>query len=267
MLSTVKQEITSVLPLYRYVIYSAYINQKLRVHRSSIGLFLEPVLLVVSTFFIALVWNKLFGKGGGREFRDFFIYVLISLFIWNFISSNINQLCMSLIRRVKQIINTRDPIVLGILIDVVNNIMTFMFSLPIVIILLALLSELTGVGILYFLYGVFLIILSSIGWGLLVSIGCLFFGDLRTLVNSTMRIGFLLTPIIWEVERLGDYQQYIYFNPFYNYLAICRDGLMLGSVGDLELIIATALTIVIFCLGIFTLAKYKISVRRHIFSL
>jgi len=82
-----------------------------------------------------------------------------------------------------------------------------------------------------------------------------------------MRVAFLLTPIIWHVERLGEYQKYVYLNPFYNYLALCRDGLLKGGAGMIEIAVASGLSIVLLILGFIVLAKFKIKIRERAFSI
>ena len=266
-MAIVFEEFRSGIRVWRYIVYRAYLARKLIVARSSLGLLFEPILLVASTFCIALVWNKIFGRGGGQEFFHFFLYVLVSFSIWNLISSVINGSSGSLLGRVNLITNTQDPILVGILMDLVGCGIIFLMSLPAVLVFILLLSKGSLLGFAYLAYGFLLIFVTGIGCGLTIGVACLFVGDLRAIINAIMRVSFLLTPVIWQVERLGEYQKYIYWNPFYNYLAICRDGLLKGDVGTKELIIATSMTITIFLLGLLVLSRFKIRLRKKAFSL
>jgi ABC-type polysaccharide/polyol phosphate export permease len=260
-------EFRAVAVIWRYIVYRAYIGRKLSIRRSVLGFLFEPIMLLVSTFCIALVWNKIFGKGGGQEFIQFFVYVLTSFALWNLISGLVNSTSASLLGRVKQITNTQDPIVAGVFTDIISNALLFAMVFPVVLIFVLLFSDYSVLGLLLFLYGTVLILLTAVGCGLTIGIACLFVGDLRAIINSVMRVAFLLTPIIWQVERLGEYKKYIYFNPFYNYLAVCRDGLLHGAVGSKELFIATGLTMFMVLAGLWTLNVFKARLRERAFAL
>ena len=266
-LSIVSNEIAPIAENWRYLIYRAYIASKLSVRRSVFGFLFEPIMLLISTYAIAIVWSKLFGKGAGQEFVVFFLYVLTSFCIWNLISGLINSLSGSLLGRIKVVTNTSDPILNGVLIDLVGVSFSFFLSLPMVFLLLFLYGDPSLLGFGLFLYGLVLVLLTGLGLGLILGIACLFIGDLKAIIGSVMRVAFLLTPIIWQVERLGEYQKYIYWNPFYNYLAICRDSLLTGTVGQLELIIASSTTVVVLVLGLLLLKLSFNRLRTKAFSL
>jgi len=260
-------EFRDISAIWKYIVYRAYIARKLAIRRSSFGFFFEPVMLLLSTFCIAIVWYKLFGKGAEQEFSDFFVYVLVSFCIWNLISSLVGGLTGSLVSRAKTITNTTDPIMSGVLIDLISHLIVFMFNIPVVLFVVFILTGVDFLGLLYLLYGIALILITGLGLGLILGIGCLFVGDLRAVVNSIMRVAFLLTPIVWHVERLGEYQPYIFLNPFYSYLAVCRDGILGGTVGTTELVMATCITILVLLLGLLTLACFKTKLRAKAFSL
>lgn len=265
--SLLKHEVLPILKNWRFLFFRAYIANKLRVRRSFFGFLFEPIMLLISTYCIAVVWSQLFGKGAGQEFVLFFLHVLVSFCIWNLISGLVNSLSGSLITRVKVITNTSDPILNGVLIDLIGVVLTFLLSLPVVILLVFIFASPSLQGLALLLYGLFLIVITGLGLGLLLGISCLFIGDLRAIINSVMRVAFLLTPIIWQVERLGEYKSYIYWNPFYSYLAICRDALLNGHVGQLELLIASVTSLVILVLGLFFLKLNFHRLRAKAFSI
>jgi ABC-type polysaccharide/polyol phosphate export permease len=261
-------ELSRTWQMRRYIAYRAYLNQKLSVRRSKIGIYIEPIMLIVSTFLITVVWNKLFGKGGGREFQDFYLYVLCSFTIWGFISSIVRKTSSTLVRRAKFITTTQDPLLSWVAIDLASELFSFLLLLPAVIVVCLLVSDgLYLSSVFYVIYGVLLVLLSGIGFGLTVGVACFYYGDLQRLISAFMSVAFLLTPIIWQLERLGEYKSYIYFNPFYNYLAVFRDGLLLGRVGNLELIIATSTTLVLLIVGLSFLRFQYHAIRAHAFSI
>lgn len=265
MFNTLSQEVRETSRIWRYLLYRSYVQRKIEFRKSAIGFFIEPIMLIISTFCIALLWNKLFGRGGGREFSEFFLYVLVSFGIWNLISGIVVSTANCFAKRTKLITRMDEPFLGYLLIDVYSQFLLFCLSLPAIFIILIILGEPSLLGGLYFLYGICLIGVTGVGIGLILGACSLVWRDLKSIITSLMRVMFLLTPIIWQLDRLGDYKKYIYWNPFYNYLAICRDGLLVQRPGNLELQIATIMTICTLVLGLLILAKNKVRLKERAF--
>lgn len=222
-------------------------------------------MLLVSTFCIALLWNKLFGRGGGREFSEFFMYVLVSFGIWNLISGIVVSATNCFVKRTKLITRMDEPFLGYLLIDVYSQFLIFLLSVPAILLIVFILGSPSVGGLLFFIYGIFLIGVAGVGVGLILGSLSLVWRDLRSLVTSMMRVMFLLTPIIWQLERLGEYKKYIYWNPFYSFLAVCRDGLLSQRPGDLELILATSIALASLLIGLLILASCKINLKERAF--
>ena len=60
----------------------------------------------------------------------------------------------------------------------------------------------------------------------MVSIICSRFRDLGLLIKSIMRAGVLLTPILWDKSRLGEFENWIYLNPFTSMIEALRNPLL-----------------------------------------
>jgi len=249
----------------RYLLYRALLLKRVASRGSVLGILFEPVLLILSCLAISAVWNQLFGRGGDG-YWSFFLYVYVSFITWNYISSLVSGGASCLIRSAPYGIASKDPAVMYILQESLNATVGFLIKLPFLIVVILFLSGIpTFSGLLLFIFGASLIFLTGIGFGMFVGVYSLFYMDIRELTAALMKVAFLLTPIIWQVERLGEYQEYIYFNPFYSYLAICRDPLLTSKVGSLEIMIAVSCTMFFLLLGCLTLMRNHTNVKRAFF--
>ena len=241
--------------------------QRVASRGSVLGLLFVPLMLIVSCMAISAVWNQLFGRGG-EGYWEFFLYVYISFVIWVYIGDLVNGGSSCLIRNSIYGTTSNDPAVLYIFQESLNATLGFILKLPFLIIVFVLLAGLPSLqGLLLFCFGIALIFLSGLGFGMIMGAYCLFYMDLRELTAAVMRVAFLLTPIIWQVERLGEYQKYILFNPFYSYLSICRDSLLIGQVGYREMAIATVCTLFLLLLGCVTLARNEVAIKKAFFRI
>lgn len=247
--------------------FRAYVSLKISSRNSIAGLFFEPAMLVISCLAISLVWNQLFGRGGD-EFYEFFLYVYISFAIWTFISELVIGGASCFIRNAKHAMGSNDPLMIYALQDVVSAALNFVFKLPFFVLILLILNGFPDLfEVLVFALGVLFITLSGFGFALFVGTVCVFFSDFREITRAVMRVAFLVTPIIWHIERLGEYQKYIYYNPFYSYLSVCRDSLLNGTVPKLELMIASVLTFALLVIGCSFLFAKKRSLRVAFFKI
>ena len=80
--------------------------------------------------------------------------------------------------------------------------------------------------ILLFIPGLILVLLNCFLLSLMVSIICSRFRDLGLLIKSIMRAGVLLTPILWDKSRLGEFENWIYLNPFTSMIEALRNPLL-----------------------------------------
>lgn len=265
-ISILKNELTDTFKSWRYVLYRAYVVRKLQSRNSALGLVFEPLLLVISSVAIATVWNKIFGRGGG-EFFEFFVYVFISFSMWYLVADLVGSGADSLRKNANAATNTNEPLSLYVVLEVCNAFMNFLLRLPLMIVVSIYHVGLPVAADLFILlYGLILLALSGLGFGLWAGIYGLFFGDLRVVVNSIMRVAFLLTPIIWHVERLGAHANLIYLNPFYSYLTVCRSAFFGHSVDMTAIKVATISTALVLFTGFLTLVANKRKARTGLFS-
>jgi ABC-type polysaccharide/polyol phosphate export permease len=122
---------------------------------------------------------------------------------------------------------------------------------------------LAGIGIslntFLFFPGLLLVIINGYWMLFLSSLICARFRDLGLLLSAIMSTGILLTPILWDKERLGVYENYVYLNPFTSMIEAVRDPLMGTTVNPIVYyLLITYIVIGYSICSIFYKKKYKV---------
>lgn len=112
-------------------------------------------------------------------------------------------------------------------------------------------DEFPGVTAFWALPGLVVIFVNGVWVMLVLGIVCARYRDLAELIPSILQLMFFLTPIMWQPNRLGRFSDYLYFNPFYNFLEIVRAP-MLGNAPDPKAWI---------CVGIITVIGWLIALQ------
>lgn len=207
---------------------------------------------------LGVVWGVILNK---HDTGEYLLYLLVGLPIWQVISGSID--------RANQSFNANYavgglPLSTVIFERTVSALIPFFMILPVVLVASAYeYSVSIGTGLL-FLFSLGCLITWIAGVGFLVSAITTIFPDLRHLLSAIMRLAFLATPIIWDVHRLGEYQQYIWLNPFYLPLGFVRSTLSgVENAGDF-IVFAPLYALAILFLGIFCYALLFDKVRSEI---
>lgn len=249
-------DILDSLKLWRYWAYRAHLSNILKYRASKLGLIWPILSLLAVTLVIGVIWGILLEKENQFEY---FLYLLCGYPAWTILSGTIEQGC----RDANTKIFGGIPYFTVILERAVLVFFPFLSMLPII---LAALLWYYGYDIAHIAWFPAIFIL-TIFWvvgsiSLLVAVISIV-PDLRHFIGALMRLAFLATPIIWETSRLGEYEAYIWLNPFYIPLESIRSSL-LGTLFEtpylwLYFMIFAAL---VFILGVLAL-KLRINKLSH----
>lgn len=258
------KEIYEPIKLWRHSIYLAFINLQQSHIRSKLGLFWEPLSSLFVAVVLSIIWSQVFNISFSSEY---FLYVYSGITIWMVLLAPIirdGSSCLT--SKLKTMRSTNFPIIYYVYNYVTKAILSFLVSSFLVIIINGVLSEFHFSSILWITLSLILVFLTSVGILLFLGIIVLFAGDVKELITSIMRLGFLSTPILWTPDRLGEYSHLVWFNPFYVFLDIFRSSILSLPVNTTSLKIAVYITIGSLILGITTLLLSYKNIKHRVFQ-
>lgn len=233
------------LTLWRFWCFKAVLAFRLKYRGSALGSIWPVASVSIAVLVIGTVWGILLER---EDLPAYYLYLTCGYSVWMFQAGAIEQGCRDLSSKSFGGV----PFFTIVLERLVTAAIPFGLTLPIVLFALVLLGQPQLTSIYQFPITLFFLTIWSVGViTLLISLISVA-PDLRHLINAMMRLAFLATPIIWEVERLGPYAKYIWINPFYLPLDSCRQSLT-GSVDERQFVILAVYSFLMMAFGMIML--------------
>lgn len=252
------------LKLFRYWGYAALIKVQLEHQKTSISVLWGPLTVFFVAGVLSVVWAQVLDV---EKPADYFFYILIGFTIWSLLLSRlVNRAVPSLSRRSGELSHAIKPICIFPLEDIAYSFLHFFITLPFV---LAVSFGYFGFSLylfLVFLVGLVLTSITALALCMTLGIVGYFFRDILQIIKAVMRLGFLITPIIWRPERLGEYEYLVWYNPFYSFIEFCRAPLMGQMPHTNSIIIVFSITAVLAILGLVVMSMSIHTVRLRAFG-
>jgi len=255
---TLFQEIRETWRLRRYMLYRAVLTLQSMHSRSILGVLWEPLLVLISSFVLASVWSVVMGDG---DFKNYFAYICIGLGIWGYISKSVIRSASYIHKYSHSIANSRYPLLSYVVIEILFCGLIFIAVLPFLVGVSIYYNGFDLQAIFMACFGTIAIFLAGVGFGVLIGGVSAFLPDLREIIAAVMRIAFLVTPIIWRPERLGEFDRYLVLNPFYPFIELIRAPLLGGQVQTDVVLLAALITFTLLFLAIIVLIYLNKSIR------
>jgi ABC-type polysaccharide/polyol phosphate export permease len=212
---------------------------------------------MVNPLLVMIVLSVVFSGLFKRSIENFPVYVLTGRVVYSFFSEA-TIFAMDSIRNNAQLIKkVYVPKYFFPMSRVISSfIANFSAIIPIMIIMIATDMKFHWTNILIIL-PLFLLLLISIGIGLILSAVNVFFRDIKHLYNVILMLLMYLTPIFYPVEIIPDkLLAIVEWNPLFPTLRMFRDILMLGQYPyAMDLVIASIQTAVFFLIGVYIFYK------------
>lgn len=254
MLKKVKKELLDVYK-FRHVIYTFVVSMlKARYRRSVFG-FLWTILTPLSHYIILSV---VFAFAMRLQVKNFIVYLLAGLVIFNFISTVIGKstdIFVDAEHFIKKIYVPKMTFSLNI---VFYEGINFLCSIAVLFIIGWIAGQLqVNITILSTLLPIVATFLLLTGFSLLVGVGAVYIKDLKHIVPSLMLIIFYLTPVIYPESILPESaKKYMNWNLFYYYVKSFREPLVNGSLLPLsDYLIIFFSSVIVFFTGVIVIIK------------
>jgi len=241
---------------YRYLLTELVKRDiKIRYRRSVLGIFwsfLNPLLYMIV---LTLIFSTFFHN----NIENYPVYLLTGRIVFDFFAQGSKAAMLSIRRNASIIKKVYIPKYMYALSSVLSNLVTFGFS---IIILLAVMLVTHASFTLYILLAILpiiLLLMFTIGAGLLLAAVTVFFRDIEHLYKVFLTLLMYGSAIFYPIQIVPEnYRIFFELNPIYAIITLFRDSFLYGKMFEPNVLLyAAATSIVIFIVGIGVFYRYQ----------
>lgn len=232
----------------------AWQDTKQRYRRSVLG----PFWITLSTGVMVAGMGPLYGALLGQQVGNYIQHLAISLILWTFISSSVNDAGTVFVGAESYIKQVPLPLSVFVFRQLAKNLLMLAHNVLIVVVVLYFLPPTTLRYIWMVPIGLVLIICNLFWFILLLGVLSTRFRDIPQLIANIVQVAFFLSPIIWRAEMLGPRARYFTnFNPLYHFMEIVRAPLLGEPIHLISWVVSFGLLIVGFVVTILAFSRLR----------
>jgi len=198
-----------------------------RYSRSRIGQFWTTITMAIMVTVMGFTWSILWRL----PIAEILPFIAGSLVLWSFITGVIGEATTVMSTSGNYFLNQNISFSIPIYAIIYNHLITLLHNSVIVVIVFILFPRNPGWGILLFIPGFILTLITLIWISCAVAILCARYRDVVQLIASVLQTAFYVTPVMYRPDFVPvDYQWINFVNPFAVFLSITRDPLSGFSV-------------------------------------
>lgn len=247
-------DITHGLCLYEIWWGLAWLEIKQRYSRSIIG----PFWIMLSMAIMIGSMGPLYGTLFGLKISNYIQYLAVSLIIWNFISTCINESGGTFTTSEIYIKQLSLPFSIYVYKLILRNLFILSHTAVICILIMILVPPQNFYMIFLLPIGLVLVVGNLLWISFLFGIFSTRFRDLPQIITNLMQVMFFLSPILWTIEMLPDSRKfYAVINPFYHFVEVIRSPLLGHSISTISWITCFVLLILGNVVSFFIFSRYR----------
>ena len=248
----------------KYIISSIYSEIKSKYQKETFGMVWSIILPIIPmSLYILLATIKAF-KADDNIPHVF--YIAIGLITWLLMSELIVATMKSIRKNKTTLLKSNFPFSV-IYISSIGEVL-FNMSIRMVVLIAIVLYfsiDIKFINVIYTLIAFIPIIMFSFGVGKLLSIIDIYIPDTKRLVDMFLRYGLFLSSVIFPFPTTGTLGELNSFNIFNTFVTSIRELLYYGHITNIEnILICSALGIIIFIIAVFIFIKLEYKVRANL---
>jgi ABC-type polysaccharide/polyol phosphate export permease len=252
-INSLNNQILMCLYYWEMWFYPAWNDILKKYKRTKIGLGWNVLANLITILSLTIVWSFVFKI----KIFELLPYMVNGFLIFFFFSNSVNNSCVLLSQLRTDIFqNLPIPFLSIILREISQQIFSYLHYLIIIILINLFFFDFNIFYLLLYFFGLIIFFLITVFICTILCIVSTRYRDIPPLVSSIVSVLPVLTPVIWKKEMLGNYENYIYFNPLSFMIEIVRDPII-GVLPKLDIYIYN----LVFLLALYILAniliKYK----------
>lgn len=211
-----------------------------RYTRSIIG----PFWITLSMGILVAAMGPLYGALFGQNVASYIQHLAVSLIIWTFISTCLNEAGSVFVGAEGYIKQVALPLTIYVLKLISKNLLMLAHNAVVGLVVLLLLPPARLQTLLLAPLGLLLVIANLCWFVLLLGMLSARFRDLPQLVGNIVQVMFFLTPIMWTADMLSPNKRFLAeFNPLFHLVEVVRAPLLGGEIRPISWVFCTMLLI------------------------
>jgi lipopolysaccharide transport system permease protein len=194
--------------------------------------FLGPWWITATNGLTALMMGLVAGRFLGFDPKTYLPHFMVSVTIWNFISSSLGEAPFTMVNAGGMIKAVDMPILIHVMRMVQRNLIIFLHNIAIVPIIWLILPWPIGFEALLFIPGLAIVYVFVVSTSIIISMICVRYRDVPPVVSSVLQLLFFVSPIIWVPSKIQGGELIVQLNPIAYLLEVTRDPLM-GTIPSL----------------------------------
>lgn len=228
---------------------------KRKYSRSKLGIVWSVLSPLLSMIVTSLVFSAMFKN----SIENFPVYVLCGNVLWTLFTTGTNTAMTALVDNKQMLIKVKTPMQVFVISRVYTALVNFGYSLIAFVPILLFFRMRLRLAVLFLPIVFFLELLFVVGFSMALSVGYVFFGDIKYLYTILLQLWMYLSALFYPVEKLPEMMQFVVGNnPVYLYILAMRDIIMKGQFPGVILMIKMFVwSFGIYFLGTYIFKKHK----------
>ncbi len=158
---------------------------------------LGPWWITATNAFTALIMGLVAGRFLGADMKTYLPNFMVSMTIWNFISSSIGESCYTMINAGGMIKAVDMPILIHIMRMVQRNLIIFLHNIAVIPFIWLVYPWHVGIVAMLSVAGLLIVYVFVVSVSVIVSMICVRYRDIPPIVAAILQLLFFISPIIW----------------------------------------------------------------------
>jgi ABC-2 type transport system permease protein/lipopolysaccharide transport system permease protein len=235
----------------------AWQDVKLRYRGSVLGPFWMTISTLAMMAGMAVIYAQLFGV----DIHEYLTYLGIGLIVWQFLSGIISEGCQTFLNEATVIQEVRVPFSVYAYRSVFRNFIVLAHNMVIVPIGIAVFLIPVDWHLLMVVPALVILAINGVWLSLLLGMLSARFRDVPPIIASLLQALFFLTPVIWPVSSLKEWQIVATANPFFAAVDVLRAPLIGAATAETSwpVLIATTVLGCIVTFAVFARFRTRIA--------
>ncbi len=221
--------------------------------RSKLGVLWAMLSAAIFVASVSLVYSTVFSM----NLSELLPHITIGFISWNLIAGSLASMPTLFLSYSSYITQKNLPYTLYIVANATEKLMIFVFQSAVILVVCCIIKTGLSPVLLILPISLALLFITAISASFSIALIAIKYRDLGQIINSSLLLIFLLTPIIWKPEFSGQRKFIVDLNPFYHYIHVIRSPILDHQIPWISLGVTLLTAVLFFCLSMFLMGRFR----------